>query len=33
VPSLLRSGNIRAHRFVLEEADMQALVDYLKESR
>ena len=33
VPALLRSGNIRSHRFTLEDADMQALVDYLKEAR
>lgn len=33
VPSLLRSGKIRSHRFTLEDADMQALVDYLKEAR
>jgi hydrogenase small subunit len=33
VPDLLRSGTIRSHRFTLEDADMQALVDYLKESR
>jgi len=33
VPVLLRSGNIRSHRFSLEDADMQALVDYLKEAR
>lgn len=32
VPTLLRSGKIRSHRFALEEADMQALVDYLKET-
>lgn len=31
VPTLLRSGNIRSHRFTLEDADMQALLDYLKE--
>jgi len=29
----LRSGKVRAHRFILDDADMQALVDYLKESR
>lgn len=33
VPALLRSGKIRSHRFSLEDADMQALVDYLKEAR
>jgi hydrogenase small subunit len=33
VPALLRSGKIRSHRFTLEDADMQALVDYLKEAR
>lgn len=33
VPALLRSGKIRSHRFSLEDADMQALVDYLKETR
>ena len=32
VPVLLRSGKIRSHRFSLEEADLQALVDYLKEA-
>lgn len=32
VPELLRSGRIRSHRFTLEEADMQALVDYLKKA-
>ncbi len=30
VPELLRSGRVRSHRFTLEEADMQALVEYLK---
>ncbi len=33
VQALLRSGRIRSHRFTLEEDDMQALVDYLKEAR
>lgn len=33
VPALLRFGKIRSHRFTLEDADMQALVDYLKEAR
>jgi hydrogenase small subunit len=33
VPDLLRSGDIRSHRFRLEDTDMQALVDYLKEAR
>jgi hydrogenase small subunit len=33
VPELLRAGNIRSHRFTLEEGDMQALVEYLKEAR
>lgn len=33
VPDLLRSGQIRAHRFTLEDADLQALVAYLKEAR
>ncbi len=32
VPALLRSGKIRSHRFVLDDADMQSLVDYLKEA-
>ncbi len=32
VPALLRSGNVRAHRFSLADADMQALMEYLKES-
>lgn len=30
VPALLRSGTVRAHRFSLADADMQALLDYLK---
>jgi len=30
VPTLLRSGKVRSHRFTLEDADMQALVDYPK---
>src|SRR5512139_503690 len=33
VPGLLRSGKIRTHRFTLDDADMQALLDYLKEGR
>ena len=33
LPALLRAGKIRSHRFILEDADMQALVDYLKEVR
>ena len=33
VPALLRSGKIRSHRFSLEDADMQTLLDYLKETR
>ena len=33
VPALLRSGKVRSHRLTLEDADMQALVDYLKEAR
>jgi hydrogenase small subunit len=33
VPALLRSGNIRSHRFSLDDADMRALVDYLKDAR
>lgn len=33
VPGLLRSGTIRSHRFTLKETDMQALVNYLKETR
>jgi mono/diheme cytochrome c family protein len=32
VPPLLRSGKLRAHRFSLEDGDMQALFEYLKES-
>ena len=32
VPALLRSGKVRAHRFSLGDADMQALLDYLKSS-
>lgn len=31
VPALLRSGSVRAHRFSLDDADMQALLEYLKE--
>jgi len=31
VPALLRSGKVRSHRFSLEDADMQALLEYLKE--
>jgi hydrogenase small subunit len=33
VPGLLRAGNIRSHRFHLEDADMRALVKFLKEAR
>jgi hydrogenase small subunit len=33
VPALLRSGKIPAHRFSLSDADMQSLVEYLKERR
>ena len=33
VPALLQPGTIRAHRFSLEDADMQALLDYLKDTR
>jgi hydrogenase small subunit len=33
VSTLLRSGKIRSHRFTLDDADMKALVDYLKEAR
>ncbi|MBU4499963.1 MAG: hydrogenase small subunit [Gammaproteobacteria bacterium] len=33
VPALLRSGDIHSHRFTLEDADMQALLDYLKATR
>lgn len=33
LPELLRSERIRAHRFPLEEDDLRALVDYLKEKR
>jgi hydrogenase small subunit len=33
VPALLRSGGVRAHRFTLDEADLRALVEYLKEYR
>lgn len=29
----LRAGSIRAHRFSLDDAEMHALVDYLKASR
>ena len=32
VPALLRSGKVRAHRFSLDDGDMQALLDYLKEA-
>ena len=30
VPALLRSGKVRAHRFALDDAAMQALLDYLR---
>jgi len=33
VPAFLRAGKVRSHRFTLEDADMQALVDYLKEAQ
>ena len=33
VPALLRSGRVPAHRFSLTDADMQALVEYLKAPR
>lgn len=33
IPDLLRAGKVRAHRFRLDEADLQALVDYLKTTR
>lgn len=33
VPEVLRSGNVRAHRFELDEADLRALVDFLKEPK
>jgi len=33
VPTLLQSGKVRAHRFSLEDGDMQALLDYLKGAR
>lgn len=33
VADLLRAGSIRAHRFSLDDAEMRALVDYLKASR
>jgi hydrogenase small subunit len=33
VPALLRARKISSHRFNLDDADMQALVDYLKEAR
>jgi len=33
VPAFLRAGKIRSHRFTLDNADLQALVDYLKEAR
>lgn len=32
VLALLRSGEVRSHRFSLGDADMQALVEYLKTS-
>lgn len=33
VPTLLGDGKIRSHRFTLDDADTQALLDYLKELR
>lgn len=33
VPALLRSGRIRAHRFRLEDGDMEALVAYLRQAK
>ena len=33
VPALLQSEKVRAHRFSLEDGDMQALLDYLKGAR
>ena len=30
VPALLRSGKVRAHRFALDDTDMQALLDFLR---
>jgi hydrogenase small subunit len=33
VPALLRAGKIRSHRFTLDDADMRALVDFLRVSR
>ncbi|MFN3545348.1 MAG: hydrogenase small subunit [Thiobacillus sp.] len=33
IPELLRAGTVRAHRFSLDEADLQSLVDYLKTTR
>ena len=32
VPALLRSNTVRSHRFSLDEPDMQALVEYLKDA-
>lgn len=31
VPALLRSGKVRAHRFALDDTDMQALLDFLRD--
>lgn len=33
IPDLLRAGKVRAHRFSLDEADLQALAEYLKSAR
>lgn len=33
VPELLRSGSVRAHRFELDDADLRALVEFLKEAK
>lgn len=33
IPDLLRGGEVRAHRFNLDEAELQALADYLKTTR
>ena len=33
IPGVLRTGKIRFHRFTLDDADLQALVDFMKEPR
>jgi hydrogenase small subunit len=33
IPGVLRTGKVRSHRFTLDDADLQALVDFMKEPR